>query len=112
MQERARDDQLRPIALGHVHREVNGDLRNSALNARNPIATTKPDTRTRNYNGWLQGPVVKGRLDFMAYAGQWQQDENAVVNATVLERTREGPQRRAAAAVHFGDTGEADRSPR
>lgn len=67
------------------HGEIRFQGGDSALNARNPIATTKPPMRTRNVNGWLQGPIVKGRLDFMAYAGQWQQDENAVINATVLD---------------------------
>jgi hypothetical protein len=67
------------------HGEIRFQGGDSALNARNPIATTKPETRTRNYNGWLQGPLVKGRLDFMAYAGQWQQDESAVINATTFD---------------------------
>jgi hypothetical protein len=67
------------------HGEVRFQGGDSALNARNPIATTKPQMRTRNVNGWLQGPVVKGRVDFMAYAGQWQQDEQAVVNATLFD---------------------------
>jgi hypothetical protein len=57
----------------------------SALDARNPMAATKPTTRTRNYNGYLQGPIVKGRVDFIVYGGQWQQDENAIIHATVLD---------------------------
>ena len=67
------------------HGEIRVQGGDSALDARNPIATTKPQTRTRNFNGWLQGPIVKGRVDFMAYAGQWQQDESAIINATVLD---------------------------
>jgi hypothetical protein len=67
------------------HGEIRFQGGDSALNAKNPIAPTKPQMRTRNYNGWLQGPVVKGRVDFMAYAGQWQQDEQAVVNATLFD---------------------------
>jgi Carboxypeptidase regulatory-like domain len=67
------------------HGEIRVQGGDSALNARNPIATTKPQMRTRNVNGWLQGPLVKGRVDFMAYAGQWQQDEQAVVNATIFD---------------------------
>jgi hypothetical protein len=74
------------------HGEVRFQGGDSALNSRNPIATTKADTRTRNYSGWLQGPVVKGRVDFMAYAGQWQQDESAVVHPTVLDPVTNLPQ--------------------
>jgi Carboxypeptidase regulatory-like domain len=67
------------------HGEVRLQGGDSALDARNPLAETKPETRNRSYNGHLQGPIIKGRLDFLLYAGQWHQDENAVVHATVLE---------------------------
>src|SRR2546425_7715087 len=59
--------------------------RSSAFDARNPMAETKPPMRYENYSGYLQGPIVKGRVDFLAYAGLWQQDENAIVHATVLD---------------------------
>jgi len=70
------------------HGEIRLQGGDSALDARNPLAPTKPVTRNRTYNGYLQGPIVKGRLDFIAYAGQWQQDENATIHATVLDPAR------------------------
>jgi hypothetical protein len=67
------------------HGEIRLQGGDSALDAKNPLAPTKADERTRTYNGYLQGPIVKGRLDFIAYAGQWQQDENATIHATTLD---------------------------
>jgi hypothetical protein len=66
------------------HGEATGQAGNSALDAPNPLSATKPKTSIWNYHGYLQGPIEKGRLDFLAYAGQWQQDDTAVVHATVL----------------------------
>jgi hypothetical protein len=67
------------------HGEIRAQGGDSALDARNALAATKPVTRNQNVNGYLQGPIVKGRLDFIAYAGRWQQDENAVIHATTLD---------------------------
>jgi hypothetical protein len=67
------------------HGEATGQAGSSVLDAPNPLSATKPRTSTVNYHGYLQGPIAKGRLDFLAYAGQWQQDDTAVVHATVLD---------------------------
>ena len=69
------------------HGDVRMQARHSALDARNPMAATKSDTRYRNYNGYLQGPIVPNRVGFLAYAGEWKQDDNAFVHATVLDGT-------------------------
>ncbi|HJZ73897.1 MAG TPA: carboxypeptidase-like regulatory domain-containing protein [Vicinamibacterales bacterium] len=65
------------------HGEATLQAGDSALDARNPLSATKPETRIWNYHGFLQGPIDRGRLDFLAYAGQWQQDDTAVLHATV-----------------------------
>jgi hypothetical protein len=67
------------------HGDVKFQGRSSAFDTRNPLAETKPPMRYQHYNGYLQGPLVKGRVDFLAYGGLWQQDENAIVHATVLD---------------------------
>jgi Carboxypeptidase regulatory-like domain len=70
------------------HGELKFQGRSSALDARNPFADTKPTMRYLNYSGYLQGPVAKDHVAFLAYGGLWQQDENAVVHATVLDAAR------------------------
>lgn len=67
------------------HGDMRLQARHSALDARNPMAATKSDMRYRNYNGYVQGPVVRNRIGFLGYAGEWKQDDNAFVHATVLE---------------------------
>jgi len=71
-----------------LHGDVRFQGRSSAFDARNPLAQTKPPMRYQNYNGYVQGPIAKGRADFLAYGGLWQQDENAIVHATVLDALR------------------------
>jgi Carboxypeptidase regulatory-like domain len=67
------------------HGDIGVQSRSSALDARNPLSETKPDTRYYNSNGYLQGPISKGHVGFLLGAGHWQQDENAFVHATVLD---------------------------
>ena len=70
------------------HGDVKFQGRSSALEARNRMAETKPPSRYQNYSGYLQGPLMKGRVDFLLYGGLWQQDENAFVQAMVLDPFR------------------------
>jgi hypothetical protein len=67
------------------HGDIGVQSRATPLEARDPITDFKPDTRYYNYKGYLQGPVVKGRVGFLASGGYWQQDDNAFVHATVLD---------------------------
>jgi len=55
------------------------------LNARDPFATTKPDSELQHLTGYLSGPVVRGRLGFTAFAGRWTEAQTRVFNATVLD---------------------------
>lgn len=67
------------------HGDARFQFRDSRGNARNPMAITKPPLQYRDYNGYLQGPISKGRVGFLVYGGQWRQEENAIVHATVLD---------------------------
>lgn len=67
------------------HGDLNLQVRDSALEARHPLADTKPPIRYRNYNGYLQGPIREGEVGFMVWAGLARQDENAIIHATVLD---------------------------
>jgi hypothetical protein len=67
------------------HGDIGVQSRTSALEARNPVSETKPETQYYNYKGYLQGPISKGHVGFLGSAGHWQQDDNAFVHATVLD---------------------------
>ena len=67
-----------------MHGDIAMQSRATPLEARDPITNYKPDTRYYNYKGYLQAPIVKGRVGFLGSAGYWQQDDNAFVHATVL----------------------------
>jgi Carboxypeptidase regulatory-like domain len=66
------------------HGDVRVQARASATDARSPLAETSQQMRYWNGNGYLQGPIGKS-LGFLVYGGQWKQDDNAFVNATVLD---------------------------
>lgn len=67
------------------HGQIRAQARSSRLDAKNPLAESSPRSEYRNYNGYLQGPIKKDRVGFMVYAGQWIQDENAILRATILD---------------------------
>jgi hypothetical protein len=67
------------------HGEAKFDFNDESLNARNAFAPSRPPVQVRNYSGYLSGPAIRNRLDYLAYAGRWEQDENATVNALVID---------------------------
>ncbi len=70
-----------------LHGDIGFQGRTSAMDARNPVSNTTPNTRYYNSKGYLQGPIVKDHVSFLVSAGYWQQDDNAFVHATVLSPT-------------------------
>lgn len=56
------------------------------LNARNAFVTEQPSEQYRRYSGYVGGPIVPGRWSLLVYGGRWEQDENAVVYATTIDR--------------------------
>ncbi len=67
-----------------VHGDIAFQSRATPIEARDPITGTEPNTRYSNYRGYVQGPIVKNRVGFLASGGYWKQDDNAFVHATVL----------------------------
>ncbi len=74
------------------HGDIRLQARSGRFDARNPLATTRPDSEYRNVNGYLQGPLRKERAGFLLYGGAWRQDDNAVIHATTLTPDNEGVQ--------------------
>ena len=65
--------------------EFKYDFNDEGLNAVEPFATGKPAIQRRAFSGYYMAPIIPGRWGFYAYAGRWEQDENAVIRATVLD---------------------------
>ena len=57
---------------------------NQALNSRNPFATTRPPYLSRRYGGEFSGPIVKKKASFFFDFEKRDINDQAVINATVL----------------------------
>lgn len=65
--------------------EMKLDFNDETLNATEAFANGKPELQRRSFSGYYAAPIVRDKWGFYAYAGRWEQDENAVINATVLD---------------------------
>ena len=75
-----------------LHGEFSFNFNDESLNARNAFAPVRSPLQIRNYSGYLNGPIIQGRWDFMFYAGRWEQEHNSVINAVILNPTTLEPQ--------------------
>src|SRR5690349_10961174 len=66
------------------HSSVGFTVRNSALDARNAFALTKPDVDQRHYSFTLSGPIIKKRISFFFNGDQRTFDTSQIVNAITL----------------------------
>lgn len=57
----------------------------SRLNSRNPFALNRAPSQRRFYGGSVSGPVQKGKSSFFFDISNREEDNNAVVNALVLD---------------------------
>jgi hypothetical protein len=55
------------------------------LNSRNPFAPERSKFQSRLYGANLSGPIVPRHISFFLDADRWENDNNAVINATVLD---------------------------
>ncbi len=60
------------------------NFNDESLNARNAFAPSRAPLQTRNYSGHLSGPIIGNRWGFFLSLDRREQDENEVVNATIL----------------------------
>jgi len=65
--------------------EADFRFNDESLNSRNPYASTRAPFQARSYGMNLSGPVIKNRVSFFVDASRREFDENAVINATVLD---------------------------
>jgi len=64
---------------------VNGRFNDESLNSRNPFALNRASTQSKNFGGNISGPVQKGRSSFFLDLNMNNNDENAIVNAQILD---------------------------
>ncbi len=58
-----------------------------SLNSRNPFAPSRAPFQVRYYGGSLSGPIKKGKSSFFVDFQRRVVDDNAIINATILNST-------------------------
>ncbi len=61
------------------------NFNDESLNSRNPFAPNRASTQTRNFNGFLSGPISKKKSSFFLDMSQGANDSNSVIGADVLD---------------------------
>ena len=62
-----------------------GNFNDESLNSRNPFAANRAPSQTRFFGGNLSGPIKKGKSSFFIDISNRDIDNNAVVNALILD---------------------------
>ena len=65
--------------------EIGSEFEDETFNSRNPFAANRPPFQLRNINGNFGGPLVKKRASFFVDFEKEDIDNNALVNAQILD---------------------------
>ena len=65
--------------------EIGSEFEDDSFNSRNPFIASRPPFQLRNINGNLGGPIVKKRASFFFDFEKEDVDNNALVNARILD---------------------------
>lgn len=68
-----------------LHADASFNFSDESLNSRNPFAPSRAPFQTRIYSASVSGPVVARKASFFLSFNRRELDENAFVNATVLD---------------------------
>ncbi len=63
----------------------NGNFNDERLNSRNPFALNRAPTQRRTFGGNISGPIQKHKSSFSLEANNRDEDNNAVINAQILD---------------------------
>jgi hypothetical protein len=78
-------------ASENYHGQFNFLFRNSAMNAQNAFATTKPYEQRQNYEGSATGPIPHlNKSGFLVSANRVIHDQDAIVKATISDPSNPG----------------------
>ncbi len=61
------------------------NFNDESFNSRNPFALNRPSSQVRFYGGSLSGPIVKKKASFFFEMSRREADDNAVINARILD---------------------------
>ncbi len=61
------------------------NFNDESLNSRNPFARNRAPSQTRNFNGFLSGPISAKKASFFVDVQQGSNDQNNVISADVLD---------------------------
>lgn len=61
------------------------NFNDESLNSRNPFAVNRPSSQVRFYGGNLSGPIKKNKASFFFDINRREADDNAVINAKMLD---------------------------
>ncbi|MGI9068900.1 MAG: carboxypeptidase regulatory-like domain-containing protein [Pyrinomonadaceae bacterium] len=81
---RARVEITTKPATDSFHGELNFNFNDEAVNARNPFEIRRAPLQMRNYSGSFSGPIKPNRWGYFLDLNRRGQEENAIVNATIL----------------------------
>ena len=62
------------------------NFNDESLNSRNPFAPNRASSQTRFFGGNLSGPIIKNKASFFIDVDENDRDDNAVINATILDQ--------------------------
>lgn len=65
--------------------QVSFNFNDESLNSRNPFAPNRPPYQARHYGGTISGPLVSNKASFFLDFDRRGVEENAVINATMLD---------------------------
>ncbi len=83
---KARVEIITKPATDRLRGELNFNFSDESLNARNPFAQNRAAFQTRSFSGVLSAPIEKNRWGLFLEFSRNEQDENAIVNALVLNQ--------------------------
>lgn len=64
---------------------LNGAFNDESLNSRNPFAPNRAASQTRRFGGNFGGPIKKGKASFFVDVNHNSVDNNALINAQILD---------------------------
>ena len=65
--------------------QVFGNFNDESLNSRNPFASNRAPSQTRFFGGNISGPITKGKSSFFLDVSNRDIDNNAIINAQILD---------------------------
>lgn len=70
---------------GDWHTDLLLSFADESLNSRNPFAANRAPYQSRGLSGAVSGPVTKRRTSFFLNASRTETDDNALINAVILD---------------------------